>query len=140
MDKYPTLPFALVFYLAQITPERATLSTDGRHVGIYAHKDRGISAMRLEITNDDQLSNIEAEVAKMFAKEEADTITLTFSTTDEGSSDLGVIIEKGKEPMIFTWHWSPIFGMTLVDDEETLKVIDTWSGVKLARDLMSQRA
>jgi len=140
MDKYPTLPCALVFYLAQITPERASLSADGRHVGIYTHKDRGISAMRLAIMNDDQLSNIEAEVARMLSKEECDTITLTFSTTDDQSSDLGVIIEKGKEPMIFTWHWSPIFGMTLVDDEETMKVIDTWSGVKLARDLMNRKA
>ena len=136
---YPTLPFALVYYLAQVTPERKTLSANGRHVGIYAHKDREISAMRLEITSDDQLPQIEAELAKMVAKDNWDTVTMTFSTTDSDPSDLGVIIEKGKEPMIFSWQWSPHFGITLIDSAETMSKIDTWSGVRLARDLVERQ-
>lgn len=137
---YPTLPFALVYYLAQVTPERANLSANGRHVGIYVHKDRSISSIRLDIQSDDQLPQIEAEVARMLSQNECDTITLTFSTTDDQSSDLGVIIQKGQEPMIFNWEWAPRFGITLIDDKETRDRIDTWSGVKLARDLVAQRA
>ena len=135
---YPTLPFALVYYLAQITPERARLTANGRHVGIYVHKDREISSVRLEIQNDDQLPQIEAEVARLLSQKDCDTITLTFSTTDSEPSDLGVIIEKDKEPVIFNWTYSPQFGMTLVDNAETAEKIDTWSGVRLARDLIAK--
>ncbi|WP_298842931.1 hypothetical protein [uncultured Salinicola sp.] len=135
---YPTLPFALVYYLAQVTPERAKLASGGRHVGIYVHKDRSVSAIRLEIMNDEQLPQIEAEVARMMSQNDYDTVALTFSTTDSEPSDIGVIIEKDKDPMIFNWQYSPQFGITLVDDKETADRIDTWSGVRLARDLVKK--
>lgn len=135
---YPTLPFALVFDLARVTPERATLGKNIRNVSIHVQHDRSVRSRRVTIQNDDQLPHIEAEVARLISEADFDTVTLVFSTTGEENSDIGVILEKGKEPVIFNWQWAPHFGITLIDNEEIKTEIDSWSGVRLAKDLIKR--
>lgn len=135
---YPTLPFALVFQLARLTPERAQIGGGKRQVGIHVHHDRSVRSRRVEIERDDQLPAIEGEVARMITEGECHTVTLTFSTDGDEKSDIGVIIEKGRDPMLFSWEWSPQFGITLVEDAALLEKIDTWSGVKLAKDMIGR--
>lgn len=133
---YPTLPFALVFHLARITQERAGLGKNKRMVGIHAHHDKSIRSQRVEIERDEQLPIIEAQVAKMIGDGPLDTLTLTFSTEGDSVNDIGIILEKGKEPMLFSWIWSPFFGIELITDKETGKNMDDWSGVRLAKNLL----
>lgn len=135
---YPTLPFALVYHLANITPERATLGSGRRMVGIHAHHDRSIRSVRVEITSDSELPNIEAAVARIFAEGPVDTLTLTHTMTDDRREDIGIIIERGRDPMIFAWQWAPAFGITLIEGENADRDIDTWSGVRLAKDLLAR--
>ena len=135
---YPTLPFALVFELARVTPERASLGDGIRQVGIHIQKDKGITSARVEIKDDQELPLIEGQVARMMTEAEYDTVTLTFSMVEAGGRDVGVILEKGKEPMIFEWQWLPNFGMTLIENEELLNTINDWSGVRLARNLIDK--
>ena len=137
-SEYPTLPFALVYHLARITPEREERGLNRRIVGIHVHRDKNINSQRIEIERDEQLPIIEAEVGRMIAQGPLDTITLTFSTNGENPMDLGVILETGKPPMIFTWIWKPYFGIELVTDGSLDKDIDEWSGVKLAKGLMAR--
>lgn len=137
-SEYPTLPFALVYHLARITPEREEIGLNKRIVGIHVHRDKSISSQRIQIDRDEQLPIIEAEVGRMIAEGPLDTITLTFSTTGEEAADLGVIIETGKPPMVFTWIWKPYFGMELVTDGRFDEAMDDWSGVKVAKGLMAR--
>lgn len=134
---YPTVPFALVYFLARITPERASLATEKNHIGLYGHADKEVFSQRFEIDNEGQYPTVEAAVASMIADHKLDTLTLTFSTDGDAKEDLGVIIEKGKAPVIFSWEWNP-FGITLIDDADTVAKIDNWVGVTLARNLIER--
>ena len=63
-------------------------------------------------------------------KENVDTLTLLYSTPEDPKVDVGIILEKGKEPMAIEWTHSPHFILRLITAEETKTVLLGNAGVR----------
>ena len=127
---YPTLPFPLVHFLAEITPQRASLVQGPRHITIVATKDLTASSERVEITTDAHFLAVDNSINRLMLKENVDTLTLLYSTPEDPKVDVGIILEKGKEPMAIEWTHSPHFILRLITAEETKTVLLGNAGVR----------
>jgi len=137
---YPTLPFALAYFLAQTTPERAALRKGPRHIGLFFQKDKSCRSLRFEVDRDEQFDSVDAEIARHLSENAVDTVTITYPVQGEEMVDVGIILERGKEPMAIEWRWGPRFGISLIENAETVEQIKNNVGVALATRLLNQKS
>ena len=134
---YPTLPFALVSHLAEISPERAKLRTDTRQITLFAHQDKGISSRRYEIDTDDQWAALLEGIVSLYASGTWDTMGVIYSTTGDDPVDIGVIVEHGKPDMVISWTYAPIFDVRLIESGPTYDQVVKGVGLDSIRSLLA---
>lgn len=136
---YPTLPFALVHYLAQISKERSKLRKGPRHVSIMAHHDKGVRSRRFEVVEDSHWTEVLQSAIAMYSEGEIDTMTFMYPTNGNEPVDIGVIVERGREPMVVEWTYSPEFKIVLLESGDVVtQVTTTGVGVQEVLGLMNR--
>lgn len=135
---YPTLPFALVNFLAGISKERATLRKGPRHVTVAAQHDKGIRSRRYEVETDDQWTAVLQGAISLYSEGAVDTMALIYPTDGNDQVDLGVVVEKGKEPMVFQWNYGADFNLWLIDEGPNVEQLKNGVGVQEVLGLMNR--
>lgn len=146
---YPSLPFALVTFLAEVSEERSKLRKGPRHITLAAQHDKGVRSQRYEIDTDDQLNNVTAGAVDLYTSGPVDTMALIYPTVGDRSEDIGVLLEMGKAPMVFSWTFAPAFTIRLIEDDSALEslrrnvgvenIINLMTRDQIARDQLRQR-
>jgi len=113
---YPTLPFALVTYLASASADRASLRKGPIHVQVAAQKDVTVNATRFEIENDGGWAQFVETAVRLAAGEGVDTVSITYPDQGGASTDFGIILASGQEPLCFEWAYSPAFGILMAPE------------------------
>lgn len=136
---YPTLPFALVHYLAQISKERAKLRKGPKHISIMAHHDKGVRSRRFEVEEDHHWTEVLQSAIAMYSEGPIDTMTFMYPTSEGDPIDIGVIVERGKEPMVVEWTYAPEFKIVLLEGGDVVtQVTTTGVGVQEVLGLMNR--
>ncbi|MBS7671446.1 hypothetical protein [Croceicoccus gelatinilyticus] len=136
---YPTLPFALVSFLADISTERAQLSKAARHATVIVHHDKSVRSARVEITEDAHFSAISDNIGKLCAQGPFDTIALIYSTAGDDPLDVGILLGHDREPTIFEWTYAPAFGIKLQENDEARSALSNAEGRALAEMLLGKK-
>lgn len=135
---YPTLPFALVHFLAGASKERASLRKGPRHVTIAAQHGKGVRSRRYEVETDDNWISVLQGAVALYTEGPVDTMALIYPTTGNDQVDLGIIIEKGREPMVFQWNYGNDFNLWLIDEGPNVDQLKNGVGVQEVLALMNQ--
>lgn len=136
---YPTLPFALVHYLAQISKERAKLRKGPTHITIMAHHDKGVRSRRFEVETEGHWTEVLQSAIAMYNEGPIDTMTFMYPTNGGDPVDIGVIVERGKDPMVVEWTYAPEFKIVLLESGDVVtQVINTGVGVQEVMGLMNR--
>lgn len=130
---YPTLPFALVHTMAQVTPERRTLRADSIHAIIFVHQGVSCWSRRIEIQSEADFEQVGVQVHDLCRGRTPDSISLFYSTDDPEQSDLGIIMTPGAPDLIVQWTWAPAFQITLDSNAEHQAKLQQAEGVGAAR-------
>lgn len=134
----PTLPFALVNFLARISEERAKLPIGPVHIGAYAQSQKSVESVRFQIESDADWNQVLKGALNLYNARPVNSMTFTYSDKEITTSDVGIILERNKPPMVFIWDFSPKFNMWLVEDEETINRIKNGEGAKEIQELMNR--
>lgn len=137
---FPVLPFPLVHFLAAISSERLGLDNGARNITIVATHDRSARSRRMEIREDAHWQEIVTTSLAMVAEDDTDTVSIIYPSSDNSPSDMGVLMEGGKEPMVFTWTYGPAFQMTLVDGGEARDMVLNGAGVQETQAILNRLA
>lgn len=135
---YPTLPFALVTFLAEISAERSKLRKGTRHVTIAAQHDKGVRSQRYEVDTDDQWTAVLQGAIGLYSSDRVDTMAFIYPTNGEDPVDIGVLVEKGRDPMVFQWTYAPAFTIHLIDGGEIIGQVTNGVGVQEVLGLMNR--
>lgn len=135
---YPTLPFALVNFLAGASKERASLRKGPRHVTVVAQFDKGVRTRRYEVETDDHWTAVLQGAIGLYSEGQIDTMALIYPTNGGDQVDLGVIVEKGKEPMVFQWNYGADFNLWLIDSGDNVEMLKNGVGVQEILGLMNR--
>lgn len=136
---YPTLPFALVTFLAEISSERSKLRKGTRHVTIAAHHDKGVRSQRYEVDTDEQWTAVLQGAIGLFSSDRVDTMSFIYPTNGDDPVDIGVLVEKGKEPMVFQWTYAPAFSIHLIEGGDVVAQVTNGVGVQEVLGLMNRQ-
>ena len=135
---YPVLPFALVTFLAEISKERSQLRKGTRHVTVAAQHDKGVRSQRYEVDTDDQWTAVLQGAIGLYTSDQVDTMAFIYPTNGNDPVDIGVIVEKGKDPMVFQWTYAPTFTIHLIESGETVANVTNGVGVQEVLGLMNR--
>lgn len=135
---YPTLPFAMVSFLSDVSKERSKLRKDARNITVAAHHGKGVRSSRFEVTNDNQLLEVLQGAFSLFSAGPVDTMTFLYPVDDGDPVDIGVIVERGKKPMIIEWTYDPVFKIRLIDQGPIIDQVINNVGVKEIQALMDR--
>ena len=133
---HPTLPFAIVTFLADISEQRANLRKGPTHISVIAQHDKSVKSSRFEVENDANFAEVLQSALSMYATNSVDTMMFTYPTADE--VDIGVIIEAGKEPMVVEWTYAPKFGIRLIEGGAIVDQVTHGVGVQEVLALMNR--
>lgn len=138
---YPTIPFALVNFLAGICKERAAVPANVKCITIAIHSGVQVRSARLEITNDEQFAEISKVLSSLCAQGPFDTIAILYPTVGLASIDAGILMHGYQDgaslpDMIFEWTWAPEFQLHLVDDGLLYRELESAVGRSQAHDLL----
>lgn len=135
---YPTLPFALVSFLSDISNERSNLRKDARNITIAAHHNKSVRSSRYEVTNDSHFLEVLQGAFSLFSAGPVDTMTFLYPVDGGEPVDIGVIVERGKKPMVIEWTYAPIFKIRLIDAGPVIEQVTNGVGVKEIQALMDK--
>lgn len=135
---YPSLPFALVHFLASVSAERLSLDNSASQITIVAQHDKSTRARRLEISDESHWQSVLTNAVAMVAEKPTDTLTILYPSSDGAPVDVGVLIEGGKPPMVFSWTFGPAFQMLLIEEGETRNMVLNGAGVQETQAILDR--